>query len=61
MRRCYLGVDWGDRTHAVAVGDEGGAKVAEMKVEESVEGMAESAEKGGRYRSPPRRDALPAH
>jgi len=41
MRRYYLGVDWGDRTHAVAVGDEGGAKVAEMKVEESVEGMAE--------------------
>lgn len=41
MRRYYLGVDWGDRTHAVAVGDEGGARVAEMKVEESVEGMAE--------------------
>lgn len=41
MGRYYLGVDWGDRVHAVAVGDEGGRKVAEMKVEESVEGLAE--------------------
>lgn len=41
MRRYYLGVDWGDRVHAVAVGDERGSKVAEMRLEESVEGLAE--------------------
>ena len=41
MGRYYMGVDWGDRVHAVAVGDEGGRKVAEMRVEESVEGLAE--------------------
>ena len=41
MRRYYLGIDLGDRRHAVAVGDERGRKVAEVKLEESVEGMAE--------------------
>ena len=41
MRRYYLGIDLGDRVHAVAVGDERGEKVAEMRLEERVEEMAE--------------------
>lgn len=41
MGRYYLGVDWGDRVHAVAVGDERGGKVTERELEESVEGLAE--------------------
>jgi len=41
MGRYYLGIDWGDRVHQVHVRDEGGSRVAEMRVEESVEGMAE--------------------
>src|SRR2546422_8811399 len=40
MGRYYLGIDWGDRVHQVHVRDEGGSRVAEMRVEESVEGMA---------------------
>ena len=41
MKRYYIGVDWGDRLHQVYVGDEEGKKVREMKVPESVEGLAE--------------------
>ena len=41
MKRYYVGVDWADREHQLYVGDEDGAKVAEMKVEETPEGMAE--------------------
>jgi transposase len=39
--RYYLGVDWGDRVHQLYGGDENGAKVTEMKLQESPEGMAE--------------------
>jgi len=39
--RYYLGVDWGDRVHQLYGGDENGAKVMEMKLQESPEGMAE--------------------
>lgn len=41
MKRYYLGVDWADREHQLYVGDENGAKVADMKVQETAEGMAE--------------------
>ena len=41
MKRYYIGVDWGDRLHQVYVGDDQGKKVREMKVPESVEGLAE--------------------
>jgi len=34
-------VDWGDRLHQVYVGDEDGKKVREVKVPETVEGLAE--------------------
>jgi transposase len=34
-------VDWGDRLHQVYVGDEEGKKVREIKVPETVEGLAE--------------------
>jgi transposase len=36
-----MGVDWGDRLHQVYVGDHEGKKVKEMKVAETVEGLAE--------------------
>lgn len=39
--RYYMGVDWGDRLHQLYVIDEAGQKVAERKVTESVEGIAE--------------------
>jgi transposase len=41
MKRYYMGVDWGDRVHQVYVVDENGAKITEMKVQESPEGLAE--------------------
>jgi len=41
VKRYYMGVDWGDRLHQVYVGDEQGKKVKEVKVPESVEGLAE--------------------
>ena len=41
MKRYYIGVDWGDRLHQVHVGDEEGKKVREIKVPETVEGLAE--------------------
>jgi transposase len=41
VKRYYLGVDWGDRVHQLYVGDEDGGKIAEMKVQETAEGMAE--------------------
>ena len=41
MKRYYIGVDWGDRLHQVWVCDQEGKKVREIKVVESVEGMAE--------------------
>ena len=41
MKRYYIGVDWGDRLHQVYVGDDAGKKVREMKVPETVEGLAE--------------------
>ena len=41
MKRYYAGVDWADREHQVYVGDENGKKIAEMKVQESVQGLAE--------------------
>ena len=41
MKRYYMGVDWGDRLHQVYVGDEEGKKVREVKVPETVEGLAE--------------------
>jgi hypothetical protein len=41
VKRYYIGVDWGDRLHQVYVGDEEGKKVREMKVPETVEGLAE--------------------
>jgi len=41
VKRYYMGVDWGDRSHQVYVGDEEGKKVREMKVQESPEGWAE--------------------
>jgi transposase len=41
VKRYYMGVDWGDRLHQVYVGDEQGKKVREVKVPETVEGLAE--------------------
>ena len=41
MKRYYLGVDWADEFHQVWVSDPDGKKVAEMKVVQSAEGMAE--------------------
>jgi transposase len=41
VKRYYIGVDWGDRLHQVYVGDEEGKKVKEIKVKETVEGLAE--------------------
>jgi transposase len=41
VKRYYIGVDWGDRLHQVYVGDEEGKKVREVKVPETVEGLAE--------------------
>ena len=41
VKRYYLGVDWGDRLHQVYIGDEQGKKVKEIKVPETVEGLAE--------------------
>ena len=42
MKRYYIGVDWGDRLHQVYVGDREGKKVRELKVAETVEGLAET-------------------
>ena len=39
--RNYLGVDWADREHAVWVVDEHGAKVAELAVQHTAEGLSE--------------------
>lgn len=41
MRRYYIGVDWGDRLHQIYATDEVGEKVAEYKVQESAQAMAE--------------------
>ena len=41
VKRYYIGVDWGDRLHQVHIGDEEGKKVREVKVAETVEGLAE--------------------
>ena len=41
MKRYYMGVDWGDRLHQLYIGDDEGKKVKEIKVRESVEGLAE--------------------
>ena len=41
MRRYYLGVDWADEFHQVWVSDHQGKKVAEMKVVQNAEGMAD--------------------
>lgn len=41
MKRYYLGVDWSDKVHEVCVVEEAEKKLAEMKVEESPEGMSE--------------------
>ena len=41
MKRYYMGVDWGDRLHQLYVGDEEGKKVKEIKLPETVEGLAE--------------------
>ena len=41
MKRYYIGVDWGDRLHQVYVSDDEGKKVREIKVPETVEGLAE--------------------
>ena len=40
MARYYVGVDWGDAVHAVWVCDESGGKVAELKVDQTPEGMS---------------------
>lgn len=37
--RYYMGVDWGDRNHAVWVSDDRGAKVAARTVPQTVEGL----------------------
>jgi len=39
--RDYMGVDWADREHAVWVEDEQGAKVAELTVQHTAEGLSE--------------------
>lgn len=41
VKRYYVGVDWADREHQLYVGDEEGGKVAEMKVQETPEEMAQ--------------------
>jgi transposase len=41
VKRYYVGVDWADEFHQVWVGDRQGKKVAEMKVVQNPEGMAE--------------------
>ena len=41
MKRYYLGVDWADEFHQVWVSDHQGKKVAEMKVVQNAEGMAD--------------------
>ncbi|MGH7407224.1 MAG: IS110 family transposase [Candidatus Methylomirabilales bacterium] len=41
MARYYMGVDWADQEHAVWVGDEAGAKIAEMAVAQTAEGLSE--------------------
>jgi transposase len=41
LKRYYLGVDWGDKFHQVWVSDRQGQKVAEKKVVEHVEELAE--------------------
>jgi transposase len=41
MERYYLGVDWGDEYHQVWVSDPQGQKVAEKKILENVEELAE--------------------
>jgi hypothetical protein len=41
LKRYYTGVDWADKDHQVYVGDENGTKIAEMKVPETVQGLAE--------------------
>lgn len=41
MSQYYLGLDWGDKEHAVWVVDEAGEKVVSMKVEQSFEGLSE--------------------
>ena len=39
--RDYMGIDWADREHAVWVEDEQGAKVAELTVPHTAEGLSE--------------------
>jgi len=41
VKRYYLGVDWADEFHQVWVSDHQGKKVAEMKVVQNAEGMAD--------------------
>jgi transposase len=41
VKRYYIGVDWGDRLHQVYIGDQEGKKVRDLKVAETVEGLAE--------------------
>ena len=41
MKRYCLGVDWADKVHQVYVGDQDGTEIAEMKVQETAEGLAE--------------------
>jgi transposase len=41
VKRYYMGVDWGDRVHQVYVGDQDGAKVTEMEIQQTPEGLAE--------------------
>ncbi|MGH8910749.1 MAG: IS110 family transposase [Egibacteraceae bacterium] len=40
MMRCYIGVDWADREHAVWVEDEQGTKVTAHAVKQTAEGWA---------------------
>lgn len=41
MNRYYLGVDWADEFHKIWISDPHGNKVAEMKVDETVEGRSD--------------------
>ena len=41
LNRYYVGVDWADKDHRVYVGDENATKIVEMKVQETVQGLAE--------------------
>jgi hypothetical protein len=41
LKRYYAGVDWADKDHRVYVGDENATKIVEMKVQETVQGLAE--------------------